>query len=149
LRGEILFGKIRPYFHKVSVAPFDGLCSADTIVIRSKRAEEFGLVVATVTSDTFVQHATATSNGSKMPRANWSVLRDYPVAVPEASLVERFTQFVTDLVSLQQSLVFQNASVRRSRDMLLPRLLSGQLRLNNDLQDGPTASLPAGEILAI
>ena len=25
-KGEVLFGKIRPYFHKVSIAPFDGLC---------------------------------------------------------------------------------------------------------------------------
>lgn len=40
-KGEVLFGKIRPYFHKVSVAPFDGLCSADTIVIRAKAPEHY------------------------------------------------------------------------------------------------------------
>ncbi len=31
---DILFGKIRPYFHKVVFAPFEGICSSDTIVIR-------------------------------------------------------------------------------------------------------------------
>jgi type I restriction enzyme S subunit len=125
----VLFGKIRPYFHKVSVAPFDGVCSADTIVIRVKRLEHFGLVVATISSDAFVQHATATSNGSKMPRANWSVLREYPVAVPEPALGKRFTHFVTNVTLLQQNLVFQNSNLRRTRDLLLPRLLSGQLSL--------------------
>ena len=43
-KGEVLFGKIRPYFHKVSVAPFDGVCSADTIVIRAMRPDDYGLV---------------------------------------------------------------------------------------------------------
>lgn len=33
--GDILFGKIRPYFHKVAVAPVDGVASSDAIVIRA------------------------------------------------------------------------------------------------------------------
>ncbi len=35
-RGEILFGKLRPYFHKVGVAPVDGVCSTDILVVRPK-----------------------------------------------------------------------------------------------------------------
>lgn len=135
-KGEVLFGKIRPYFHKVSVAPFDGVCSADTIVIRAKRSDDYGLVVATVSSDVFVQHATATSNGSKMPRANWSVLREYLVAVPGPALTRRFTDFVTNVLSLQQNLVFQNANLHETRDLLLPRLLSGELSLA-EIEDKP------------
>ena len=34
--GDVLFGKIRPYFHKVAVPPVDGICSTDAIVIRSR-----------------------------------------------------------------------------------------------------------------
>lgn len=34
--GDILFGKIRPYFHKVGIAFTDGICSSDAIVIRAK-----------------------------------------------------------------------------------------------------------------
>lgn len=64
-KGEILFGKIRPYFHKVAVAPVDGLCSSDAIVISPKAREWFPLVLACVSSDEFVQHATQTSNGTK------------------------------------------------------------------------------------
>src|SRR5690606_17794433 len=30
-RGDILFGKIRPYFHKVAWAPYEGICSTDAI----------------------------------------------------------------------------------------------------------------------
>ena len=41
-KGEILFGKLRPYFHKVGIAPTDGVCSTDILVITPKHAEWFG-----------------------------------------------------------------------------------------------------------
>jgi type I restriction enzyme S subunit len=130
-KDEVLFGKIRPYFHKVSVAPFDGLCSADTIVIRARRPEHHALVVACVSSDEFVAHATATSNGSKMPRANWHVLKDYDVVAPAGESAQRFSRLLSDAISEQQTLVFQAQNLRRTRDLLLPRLLSGQVALND------------------
>ena len=76
-RGEILFGKIRPYFHKVGVAHLDGVCSTDAIVIVPDSAAYFGPVVCCISSDDFVRHATQTSQGTKMPRANWDVLAKY------------------------------------------------------------------------
>jgi type I restriction enzyme, S subunit len=126
-KHEVLFGKIRPYFHKVSVAPFDGLCSADTIVIRARRPDLYALVVACVSSDVFVAHASATSNGAKMPRANWDVLKKYDVAIPNGSVAERFSELFADLITQQQILVFQIQNLRRTRELLLPRLLSGQV----------------------
>ncbi len=126
-KGEVLFGKIRPYFHKVSVAPFDGVCSADTIVIRARRHEYYPFVVACVSSDEFVAHATATSNGSKMPRANWSVLEDRAVVIPKGKVAVQFSLLIADIIAQQQALVFQIQNLRRTRDLLLPRLLSGQI----------------------
>jgi len=126
-RGEVLFSKIRPYFHKVSVAPFDGLCSADTIIIRAHRPEHHAFVVACASSDDFVAHATTTSNGSKMPRANWAVLRDYKVVIPSSKVSEQFSTFFADMIAQQQALVFQIQNLSRTRDLLLPRLLSGQI----------------------
>ena len=128
-KGEILFGKIRPYFHKVSIAPFDGLCSADTIVIRTRQTEHYAIVVGCVSSDEFVAYATATSNGSKMPRANWSVLEEYPVAIPVLAIAHQLSAIVEPAIQQMQTLIFQTANLRRTRDLLLPRLLSGQVNL--------------------
>ena len=130
-KGEVLFGKIRPYFHKVSIAPFDGLCSADTIVIRARRPEDYALVVACVSSDEFVAHATATSNGAKMPRANWRVLEDYSLVIPGGDAAHRFSRLISDAVTEQQALIFQVRNLRSTRDLLLPRLLSGQITLKD------------------
>lgn len=129
-KGEVLFGKIRPYFHKVSVAPFDGLCSADTIVIRSRRPEHYAIVVGCVSSDDFVALATATSNGSKMPRANWTILAEHQVTIPPSTVARQFSAIIEPAIAQMQTLVFQVQNLRRTRDLLLPRLLSGQIALD-------------------
>ena len=126
-KGEVLFGKIRPYFHKVSVAPFDGVCSADTIVIRARRSEQYTFMVACVSSDAFVAQASATANGAKMPRANWDVLQEYKVVIPAGQVAEQFSTLFTDIITQQQALAFQIQNLRRTRNLLLPRLLSGEM----------------------
>jgi type I restriction enzyme S subunit len=124
-RGEVLFGKIRPYFHKVVVAPFDGICSADTIVIRAKKVEHRALITACVFTEAFVAHATATSNGSKMPRTDWKVLKDYLHIIPPKELLTRFSALFENAVAQQQNLVTRNQNLRHTRDILLPKLLNG------------------------
>jgi type I restriction enzyme, S subunit len=126
-QGEILFCKIRPYFHKVCVAPVDGVCSTDAIVIVPKKPQLFSLVLSVVFSEDFVAHATQTSQGTKMPRANWNVLTQYPVIIPPNDALSRFNAIVLDIVQLQRNLVFRNRNLRQTRDLLLPRLISGQL----------------------
>ena len=128
-KGEVIFGKIRPYFHKVSVSPFDGVCSADTIVIRARRPEDYAFMVACVSSDAFVAHASATANGSKMPRANWDVLENYEVVIPQGEVIRHFSALLVGILAQEQTLMFQIQNLRRTRDLLLPRLLSGQVAL--------------------
>ena len=126
-KGEILFGKIRPYFHKVGVAPLDGICSSDTIVIRPKRNECFATTLSYVSSEHFIEYATITSQGTKMPRADWKVLVKYPVIIPPEQITQRFSSFVRDVVDQIQNLIFQNRNLRQTRDLLLPKLISGEI----------------------
>jgi len=126
-KGEILFGKIRPYFHKVVVAPVSGVCSTDAIVIVPKRPEFHAPVLCCVSSVDFVNHATQTSQGTKMPRANWKVLLNYPLPLPPEPLLTAFGSFVNDIVSKLRVMVAQNRALRQSRDLLLPKLISGEL----------------------
>jgi type I restriction enzyme S subunit len=128
-KGEILFGKIRPYFHKVCIAPTDGICSSDAIVIVPRLPQWAGLVLGCVSSDEFVAHATQTSQGTKMPRASWDVLAEYPVAVPPPGLLSRFDNLMADFVHQIQILVSRNRNLRRTRDLLLPRLISGEIEV--------------------
>ncbi len=126
-KGEILFGKIRPYFHKVGVAPIDGVCSSDTIVIVPLEKQYFSATLCCVSSDNFVNLATRTSQGTKMPRANWDVLVKYPFVLPPSPILSRFNEFVQEIVMQIQNMIFRNRNLRETRDLLLPKLISGEV----------------------
>jgi type I restriction enzyme S subunit len=128
LQGDILFGKIRPYFHKVVVAPIDGITSSDALVFRAREERNFGLAVATAASDRFVEHSSSTGKiGTRMPRADWATIAEFPVLLPPDSLAQEFSEFVRDRTDLIGRLVLTNRKLREARDYLLPRLMSGQL----------------------
>ena len=128
--ADVLFGKIRPYFHKVVFAPFDGVSSSDAIVIRSRTRDLTGLALSVVSSDRFVAHAVATSNGTKMPRANWGVLAHYPVPIAPDEVMKPFNEAVVTRAELAASLNRANVRLAASRDLLLPRLMSGELSVS-------------------
>ncbi|MEQ8757074.1 MAG: restriction endonuclease subunit S [Coleofasciculus sp. G1-WW12-02] len=73
-QGDILFGKLRSYFHKVGVAAIDGICSTDILVVSPKSPEWFSLVLSYVSSTEFIDYTDATSTGTRMPRTNWQGL---------------------------------------------------------------------------
>jgi len=129
-KGDVLFGKIRPYFHKVSVAPLDGICSTDALVIRP-RAGHWGQAVEVISSDDFVGNATQTSNGTKMPRADWKVINAFPVAIPPIELSLRFTRIVHNSLGLAEILMFQSRRLAAMRDLLLPKLVTGQIDVSS------------------
>jgi len=125
--GDILFGKIRPYFHKVAIAPVAGVASSDAIVIRPKDTDWFPIVLSTVSSDAFVAEATQSSNGTKMPRANWNVLLGYKIPLPTQAVRERFNDFVNGVAGSIKNMTLRNRNLRATRDLLLPKLISGEL----------------------
>ena len=128
--GDLLFGKIRPYFHKVCLAPVDGLCSTDAIVLRP-RAENWGQAILAIASDEFVAHAVQTSNGTKMPRADWKVLREFPVALPPRAIARRFSDSARAVLGQAEALMFQTRSLARLRDLLLPGLVTGKVDVSH------------------
>ena len=76
-RGDVLFGKLRPYFRKVILAREEGICSTDIWVLRPKDEADSAFILYLLASQDFIEEATNTSEGSRMPRANWRVMSDY------------------------------------------------------------------------
>jgi type I restriction enzyme S subunit len=128
-RGEILFGKLRPYFHKVGVAPLGGVCSTDILVVTPKEPAWFGFVLGHVSSVELVNHADAASTGTKMPRANWNDISHYQVALPSRQLAADFTEKTRPLIERIIANLHESRTLATLRDALLPKLLSGELRV--------------------
>ncbi len=133
-KGDILFGKIRPYFHKVALAMMDGIASTDAIILRPRQLGLSALALETIFSDRFVEAATASSTGSKMPRADWKVMRNYRVAIPDKSSLTTndYQKLFDGVASKIENHVRQNRTLTQLRDWLLPLLMNGQVRVAGD-----------------
>ena len=130
-KGEILFGKLRPYFHKVGVAPVDGVCSTDIVVVAPKSERWFGFVLGHLSSKVFVDYTNAGSSGTRMPRTSWADMARYAVALPTEDVAKEYTGRVRSLIERIVTLIHQSRTLAALRDTLLPGLISGELRLND------------------
>ena len=126
-QGDFLFGKLRPYFHKVGIAPVSGICSTDVIVITPKTAEWSNFVLALISSDEFVANMNQASTGTRMPRTSWDTMSHYRHCRPTKTAVRAFQDKTQPLLSRIIADIHKNRALSTIRDTLLPKLLSGDL----------------------
>ncbi len=75
-KGDILFGTMRPYFRKLIIAPFDGVCSTEFCVIRPQNLDERDFLFYAMAQKIFIEYATTNSNGAR-PRTKWELFSDF------------------------------------------------------------------------
>ena len=80
-KGDVLFGKLRPYFRKIATAPLDGVCSTDIWVVTGKDTADNEFIKYWMASDTFIRSSTQAAEGSSMPRAQWSWVSEFRTSV--------------------------------------------------------------------
>lgn len=83
--GDILFGKLRPYFRKVYRPKFSGICSTDIWVARAREGFDQGWLFYLLASEDFINFASGGSGGTRMPRADWHHLKNIKWSVPKFS----------------------------------------------------------------
>jgi len=126
--GDILFGAMRPYFHKVVVAPFKGVTRKTCFVFKSVLPECHAFTALTLFQDSTVSFANSHSKGATIPYAVWPQSMDgMPVVFPSIKLVKRFEDAVGPMIARIGTMFFQNTNLRRTRDLLLPKLISGEV----------------------
>jgi type I restriction enzyme S subunit len=127
--GDILFGKLRPYFHKVGPAPLDGVCSTDIVVCRPQDDLWYDFALAHMSSDAFVAYTDSGSTGTKMPRTNWRYMSAFKIALPPSRVAARFSEIVRPMINRIRHSIFEQQSLAELHNTLLPRLISGELRV--------------------
>jgi len=130
-QGDILFGKLRPYFHKIGVAVLDGVCSTDILVVVPNLPDWYSLVLFQVSSDEFVNYTNTTSTGTRMPRTNWNDMARYEIVIPTQEVAKVFNDRVQPLIQMIRENIFQSRTLATIRDTLLPKLLSGEIRVRD------------------
>ena len=133
-KNEILFGAMRPYFHKVVLAPFNGTTRTTTFVLGAVNPKYLSYSLLTVYQDDAVAYATNHSQGTTIPYAVWNnSFENYPIVLPSETTATAFNDLVLPLIEYGYSLVIENQKLAQIRDGLLPRLISGELQIPEEL----------------
>lgn len=130
--GDILFGKLRPYFHKVIVAPVNGVCSTDILVINSKVKEFYGYLAMTLFDENLISYASQSATGTKMPRTNWKDISNYIIVLPQKDLLNEYNNLILDMSNQFKAHYYENNCLSNLRDTLLPKLMSGEIDVSNN-----------------
>jgi len=80
-KGDILFGKLRPYLKKFWFAKFDGACSSEIWILRGKNDIENMFLFYLIQSSRFINASNKTT-GTKMPRADWEIVSSTLFSIP-------------------------------------------------------------------
>jgi len=96
-KGQILFGKLRPYFRKVVKPNFDGVCSTDILVIDAKEGFYNCFLFYFFANPEIVEEATLSSEGTRMPRASWDYLSNLQRAIPPLIEQKAIAKVLSDL----------------------------------------------------
>ena len=125
-KNEVLFGKLRPYLKKYWYATFDGVCSSEIWVGKSK---DQNIVTNKFIYDLFQSHyflqLCNLSTGSKMPRADWPFIKEQSIAIPNILEQKKISE---TLELLDKKIELQSKKVE---DLKLFKLYSKNLILNN------------------
>ena len=130
-KGEFLFGKLRPYFHKVGLAPVSGICSTDIVVISPNSITWSTFVLATISSIDFISYTNQTSTGTKMPRTSWKTMNRYALCLPPEPVVQLLQNVTEPMLYRIVTNIHHNRNLAALRDILLPKLVSGMLRVED------------------
>lgn len=141
-KGDILFGKLRPYFKKVGIAPLDGICSTDILVLNSIEQQYYSYLLCVLTNDSFITYCTATVTGTRMPRTGWRQMSKFKIIKPTIKLANDFNDLTGSFYIQILNKVIENKKLEELRDTLLPKLLSGEIELPEDSEVTDDVPIP-------
>ena len=105
-KGDILYGKLRPYLAKTWVAEFNGQAVGDFYVLRCKNSSYNHFVKLLLLNKQLVYLLDSFTYGAKMPRVSWNdmsrVYIPYPPLDEQKKIVE-YLSTKTSLIDAQQS----------------------------------------------
>lgn len=129
-KGDVLFGKLRPYLKKYYLAEYTGVCSTEIWILRgiAKLVNNQYLFYYVQTTD-FIKSCN-TSTGSKMPRADWDLVSNIMLMVPslpEQIAIAQILSTADREIDLHEK---QLEELKKQKKALVQLLLTGIVRVN-------------------
>lgn len=135
-KGDVLFGKLRPYLQKYVHANFDGKCTGEILAFKPIRIKSRFLFYC-IASPWFIERCNALAYGAKMPRVNWQTqIASFNLPLPPYEEQDEICEFLDiKLEELQQTnknIERQIATLTAYRKSLIHECVTGQRRITDD-----------------
>ena len=126
---DIVFGAMRPYFHKVVIARDKGLTRTTCFVINSRDKKYWSFLAMLLFSEDTINYATKISVGTTMPYVRWKDFIQMPIIVPDEKICIEYGNYVSPILLNLSKMANQITILTESRDRLLPKLMSGEIKV--------------------
>uniref|UniRef100_A0A7C1FTJ4 Restriction endonuclease subunit S n=1 Tax=Caldilinea aerophila TaxID=133453 RepID=A0A7C1FTJ4_9CHLR len=129
-KGDVLYGKLRPYLDKAVLAEWDGICSTDILVIKVQDGFLSEFLAYLLHTSKFIEYAVSTTTGVNHPRTSWKALQKFPIPLPplaEQREIARILQAVDTKIAAEQA---RRAALEELFKTLLHQLMTGKIRVS-------------------
>lgn len=131
--GVVLLAKLNPRIPRIWLVIDQEQCSMVTstefMPLRPREPEFLSYLFAVASSDGFMRRLQSLTGGTSTShqRAKPGDVMGLPITIPPDEIVLRYCKIVSPMLRLRLNLVRQNSNLRDQRDLLLPRLISGEI----------------------
>jgi len=126
--GDILWSCVRPNrrSHALVMHPDPCTIASTGFAVLTPSKVPFPFLYFATTTDEFVKFLENSATGAAYPAVSAKTFDDSELLVPPSSLLEVFAKSAIPMAEEIHTLHLQIQNLRRTRDLLLPRLLSGE-----------------------
>lgn len=133
--GDTIVGTVRPGNGSYSYISTEGLTgSTGFAVLRPKNRESCELLYLAATSSENIERLSHLADGGAYPAVRPEVVLASEIALPNSGLVAEFSAVIAPLIKTIEQNKLELASLASLRDLLLPKLMSGEIRIGNVAQ---------------
>ena len=111
-KGNVIFGKLRPYLAKVVCVDFSGVCTTELLVLQPNALVNGKFLFYRLLSKDFIKLVNSLTYGTKMPRVSSEQIGNLPISLPPLaeqraidSFLDRETARINTLIEKKERLI--------------------------------------------
>lgn len=133
-RGDVLFGKLRPYLAKCIVTNFNGICSSELLVLNAKKLSS-KILQYILLDDGFINIVNGSTYGTKMPRANWDFVGNIKLPYMNSNHQIKITEYLGAKIYGIDNIINKNNTqiqkLKQAKQSLISEAVTGKIDLRD------------------
>ncbi|TPT53245.1 restriction endonuclease subunit S [Acinetobacter baumannii] len=130
-KNDVLFGKLRPYLAKVYLVENQGEAVGDIYVLRPNKLIHPQFLKFFMLSEKFIDYVNSSTNGTKMPRANWDFIGCISIFLPHIKVQHEIVEYLESAVLKIELIINKQISLieklKEYRSSIISHAVTGKI----------------------